>query len=84
MADNETTASTPAPREEVEPPPPEEGKTLRIMDQPFIVGLSVTDDAGNTVVVNNSVEGVLVPTAQVEAVHQAADDAGILIEEVST
>jgi sporulation protein YlmC with PRC-barrel domain len=58
--------------------------TLRIVDQTYVVGLVVEDDDGNKVVVDNRSEGVRVPADQVAAVHQAAFDAGVLIEEVST
>jgi hypothetical protein len=57
--------------------------TLHIVDQPYVVGLIVADDQGNEIVIDNSTEGVLVPADQVEAVHLAAYNVGIKIEEVS-
>jgi len=58
-------------------------QTLHIVDQPYVIGLIVTDDQGNELTVDNSTEGVLVPGGQVDAVHQAAYAVGIKIEEVS-
>jgi hypothetical protein len=58
---------------------------MRIADQPYVVGLNVESTDGVTIVhVDNSTEGVLVPEADVTLVHEAAYNAGIRVEEVSS
>jgi hypothetical protein len=70
-------------REARTPTPRSQGPvTLKIVDQPFVVGL-VVDDGTNVVTVTTV--PVVVPAESVEAVYKAAADTHILlVEEVNT
>jgi hypothetical protein len=61
------------------PPPVEESdKTLKIVDQPYVVGLAVND---GTNAVTVTTDPTVVPAALVEAVYKAAADTHILLVE---
>ena len=59
-------------------------KAMHIIDMPYVQYLTVWDEEGNAVTIDNSADGVVVPAAQVQAVYDTAIDAGILVEEVTT
>jgi hypothetical protein len=81
MADTESAAATKE-SQGARPGTRAGGTKLRIVDQPFVVGL-VVDDGTNVVHVDDSPEGVDVPDESLQAVYDAAFDARILLEEVS-
>jgi hypothetical protein len=57
---------------------------MRIADQPYVVGLNVEGADGEVIHVDDSAEGVLVDAGDVITVHEAAYNAGIRVEEVSS